>query len=116
MQRQAEFINRFREEEIWRNVIIVAKQPGSFSLEKSCQGAEEAAKMLSGGRGQTVQRLGFTYLDDSIPEDFRQVLNSLGWSGWRYILPEERREERRVCIIVTFVSLRPRQEERYALL
>ena len=93
LQRQAEFINRFREEEIWANVIIVAKQPGSFSLEKSCQGAEEAARMLSGGRARSVQRLGFTYLDDSIPEDFRQVLNSLGWLGWPCISPKERRGE-----------------------
>lgn len=78
LQRQAEFINRFRDSEIWRNVIILAKQPGSFSLEKSCQGAEESAKMFSPDGVRTFQRLGFTYLDDSIPEDFRQVLKSLG--------------------------------------
>ena len=78
LQRQAEFINRFREQEIWRNVIIVAKQPGSFSLEKACQGAEESAKMFSPEGVRTFQKLGFTYLDDSIPEDFREVLKSLG--------------------------------------
>ena len=49
LQRQAEFINRFREEEIWRNVIIVAKQPGSFSLEKACQGGTPSTVNLAIG-------------------------------------------------------------------
>ena len=53
--------------------------------------------MLSGGSGggggRAIQRLGFTYLDDSIPEDFRQVLSSLGW--WWNILPEFMREGRK---------------------
>ena len=47
LQRQAEFINRFREETIWENVIIIAKQPGGFSAGRGCRGAEEAAKQAS---------------------------------------------------------------------
>jgi len=76
LQRQAEFINRFREESIWNNVIIIAKQPGSFSLNKACQGAEEAARVHSDG-ATTIRKLGFTYLDNSIPEDFKEILASL---------------------------------------
>ena len=49
LQRQAEFIDQFRAGgRIWDNVIIVAKQPGSFNLERAVQGAREAAKLLPG--------------------------------------------------------------------
>jgi len=76
LQRQAEFINRFREEAIWDNVIIIAKQPGGFSMQKACQGAEEAAKLHCNDL-KDIRKLGFTYLDDSIPDDFKEVLFSL---------------------------------------
>jgi len=76
LQRQAEFINRFREEAIWENVIIIAKQPGSFSTHKACQGAVQAAKLYSGDI-EDERMLGFTYLDSGIPEDFKEVLLSL---------------------------------------
>eukprot|EP00092_Neocalanus_flemingeri_P026565 GFUD01028790.1.p1 GENE.GFUD01028790.1~~GFUD01028790.1.p1 ORF type:complete len:475 (+),score=82.08 GFUD01028790.1:64-1488(+) len=76
LQRQAEFINRFKEEAIWDNVIIIAKQPGSFSLYKACQGAEEAAKVHC-NEIKNIQKLGFTYLDNSIPDDFKEVLLNL---------------------------------------
>ena len=32
------FINQFGEGLIWNNVVIVAKQPGSFNLEQATQG------------------------------------------------------------------------------
>jgi len=79
MQRQAEFINRFREENIWANVIIIVKQPGpgQTSLERTSQGSVEAARMFS-EQGITGDRvMGFTYLDDSVPPDFQAVLDSL---------------------------------------
>ena len=34
LQKQAEFINQFGEGMIWKNTIIIAKQPGSFNLEQ----------------------------------------------------------------------------------
>jgi len=91
LQRQAEFINRFREEAIWDNVIIIAKQPGSFSLYKACQGAEEAAKVHS-NEIVSIRKLGFTYLDSSIPEDFKDVLLGLDpekRKGMLYLTDEE---------------------------
>lgn len=90
LQKQAEFINRFREEAIWENVIIIAKEPGSFSLNKACQGAEEAAKSFC--NDQEIKKLGFTYLDDSIPQDFRKVLSGLDPEtrrGMLYLTEEE---------------------------
>ena len=45
LQKQAHFINQFGEGHIWQNVIIVAKQPGSFNLEQATQGAKEAARL-----------------------------------------------------------------------
>lgn len=91
LQRQAEFINRFREEAIWDNVIIIAKQPGSFSMHKACQGAEEAAKVHCNNL-EDIRKLGFTYLDDSIPDDFKDVLLSLDSEkrkGMLYLTEEE---------------------------
>ena len=38
LQKQANFINQFGEGLIWNNVVIVAKQPGSFNLEQAVQG------------------------------------------------------------------------------
>ena len=38
LQKQAMFINQFGEGLIWNNVVIVAKQPGSFNLEQATQG------------------------------------------------------------------------------
>ena len=38
LQKQANFINQFGEGLIWNNVVIVAKQPGSFNLEQAIQG------------------------------------------------------------------------------
>lgn len=85
LQRQAEFIDQFRGGgRIWDNVVIIAKQPGSFNLERAVQGAREAAKLLPGVSGRNIQSLGFTYLDSSIPEDLRLSLAALG---------EERRRE-----------------------
>ena len=45
LQKQANFINQFGEGVIWKNVVIVAKQPGSFNLEQATQGAKEAARL-----------------------------------------------------------------------
>jgi hypothetical protein len=44
LQRQADFINQFKPGEIWRNVIILVKHPGSFNPQLACQGALVAAK------------------------------------------------------------------------
>jgi len=79
LQRQAEFINRFREETIWENVIIIAKQPGGFSAGRGCQGAEEAAKQYRGGAGlRQSQLLGFSHLDSpGVEEEQREQLLGL---------------------------------------
>ena len=45
LQKQANFINQFGEGMIWKNVVIIAKQPGSFNLDQATQGAMEAAKL-----------------------------------------------------------------------
>ena len=45
LQKQANFINQFGDSMIWRNVVIIAKQPGSFNLNQATQGAVEAAKL-----------------------------------------------------------------------
>jgi len=76
LQRQADFINQFKEDVIWDNVIIVAKQPGSFNLSRACQGAAEAAKYHT-GKTTNIQMMGFTYLDDTIPEKLRSALENL---------------------------------------
>ena len=46
LRKQAEMINLFKAEEIWRNVVIVAKQ--SMSPVEDCAGAVRAAEELSG--------------------------------------------------------------------
>ena len=95
LQRQANFINKFRynfwyfvfvfiyhcrEESIWNNVILIVKQPGPglSSLERGCQGPEEAAKIFCPQGISQKRKLGFSYLDDSVPSDFKEVLESLG--------------------------------------
>jgi hypothetical protein len=35
LQKQADFINQFREGDIWSNVVIVVKQPGSFNVRQA---------------------------------------------------------------------------------
>ena len=45
LQKQANFINQFGDGMIWRNVVIIAKQPGSFNLDQATQGAVEAANL-----------------------------------------------------------------------
>ena len=67
-----------REEQIWSNVILIVKAPGpgGSSLQRASQGAEEAARRYTEqGLSST---LGFTYMDQSVPEDFKLVLDSLG--------------------------------------
>ena len=73
------FLN-FREESIWSNVILIVKQPGPglSSLERGSQGAEEAAKMFCPQGISQSRKLGFSYLDDSVSTDFKEVLESLG--------------------------------------
>ena len=62
LQKQADFINQFREGHIWANVVIVVKQPGSFNVRQAGQGALEAARAHA-AEPVRVQLLGFTYLD-----------------------------------------------------
>jgi len=83
LRRQADFINQFKDIEIWDNVIIVVKSPVSYNLKQGSQGAQEAAKYYA-GEFSKLQVLGFTYLDDKIPEHIRSKLLELG--------PEERHE------------------------
>jgi len=78
LQKQAEFIDQFRPGKIWDNVVILAKQPGSFNLERGVQGAREAARMLGGTEGRNIQCIGFTYLDSSIPGELHDSLQQLG--------------------------------------
>jgi len=93
LQRQADFINRFREENIWSNVIMIVKEPGpgASSLLRASQGAEEAARKYCQGVDQR-RVLGFTYMNEKVPSDFRMVLESLD-DGKRqsmlYYLPDE---------------------------
>ena len=79
LQRQADFINRFREERIWSNVILVVKQPGpgGSSLLRASQGPVEAARRFSEDGIDSQRILGFTYLDDNVPQDFRTVLDNI---------------------------------------
>lgn len=76
LQKQAKFINQFGEGIIWNNVIIVAKQPGSFNLEQATQGAREAAKQNAWITTQ-IKTTGFTYMDDNIPSDVKDTINAL---------------------------------------
>ena len=79
LQRQADFINRFREELIWSNVILIVKSPGPgvSSVQRAGQGADEAAKIWCKHGLDNSRKLGFTYYDDSVPADFKAVLDSL---------------------------------------
>jgi hypothetical protein len=61
LQKQADFINQFCEGDIWANVVIVVKQPGSFNISQAGQGAMEAARVHATEPAR-VQLLGFTYL------------------------------------------------------
>jgi len=76
LRKQAEFINQFKDVDIWDNVIILVKQPGSYNLNQASQGAHEAAKYYAGEMSQH-QVLGFTYLDEKIPEATLEKLRSL---------------------------------------
>jgi hypothetical protein len=70
LQKQADFINQFREGDIWSNVVIVVKQPGSFNVRQAGQGALEAARAHAAHPAR-VQLRGFTYLsslDHSSPQ------------------------------------------------
>lgn len=60
LKRQAEFINQFREGNIWSNVIIICKIPMGWNLGKACQGALEAAKEVSGTSCADVQLVGLS--------------------------------------------------------
>jgi len=78
LQRQADFINKFREGDIWHNVIILVKQPGSFNLGLAAQGAREAAREhCQRGEEEKIQVLGCTYLDNTIPEGMLEKLQEL---------------------------------------
>lgn len=76
LQKQANFINQFGEGLIWNNVVIVAKQPGSFNLEQATQGPREAAKQHCYNDTQ-IKTTGFTYMDDSIPIEVQESVNAL---------------------------------------
>ena len=93
LQRQAEFIDQFRAGgRIWDYVVIIAKQPGGFNLERAVEGGREAALARLGAEGGNVQALGFTYLDSSISAVQRAKLLAL---------PEE---QRRGLLVVTALS------------
>ena len=76
LQRQAEFINLFKEGEVWGNVIILAKQPGGYNVDRACQGALEAARAHA-CENSRIRTVGFTYMDSSIPSSVEQTLKNL---------------------------------------
>ena len=76
LQKQANFINQFGEGLIWNNVVIVAKQPGSFNLGQAVQGAKEAAKQHCYINTE-IKTTGFTYMDESIPTEVKEEINNL---------------------------------------
>ncbi|TRY63572.1 hypothetical protein TCAL_15183 [Tigriopus californicus] len=76
LQRQADFINQFKPGEIWRNVIILVKHPGSFNPQLACQGALVAAKAHANDETQ-IKAVGYTYLDDALPTKLRQSVSHL---------------------------------------
>ena len=63
---QAEFINKFKEGEIWKNVVILVKTPGSFNLTLASQGAQEAARPYHDL--DQIRAIGYTYIDTDIPQ------------------------------------------------
>ncbi|XP_023340410.1 uncharacterized protein LOC111710537 [Eurytemora carolleeae] len=83
LRHQSDFINQFKDMDIWNNVIIVVKQPGSYNLQQGSQGAVEAAKYYA-GELSNLQVLGFTYLDEKIPAETLAKLTNLS--------PQERKE------------------------
>ncbi len=85
LQKQAEFINQFREGEVWNNVVIVAKQPGGYNVDLACQGALEAAKAHA-WENTKVRTIGFTYLDESIPSAVNETLRGLDPEARRKML------------------------------
>ena len=56
---QAKLINMFKEEEIWANVVIVAKQ--SMNPTVDCQGAVQAAQQFS---GLPILHTGYRFYND----------------------------------------------------
>ena len=80
--KQARMIDKFKEVDIWKNVVIVCKKP--INLEEDVQGARHAAKTVSQDQDLHVQALGYTFLggtawterqraqfeDDSFRSDF----------------------------------------------
>ena len=82
LQKQAEFINLFKEGEVWENVIILAKQPGGYNVDLACQGALEAARSHA-WENSRIRAVGFTYMDSSIPRSVGKTLQNLD--------PEDRR-------------------------
>ena len=58
-------------------MIVKEPGPGASSLLRASQGAEEAARKYCQGVDQR-RVLGFTYMNEEVPSDFRMVLESLG--------------------------------------
>ena len=85
LQKQAEFINLFKEGEVWGNVIILAKQPGGYNVDLACQGALEAARAHS-WENSMIRTVGFTYMDSSIPPTVEKTLQSLDSEDRRRML------------------------------
>ena len=85
LQKQAEFINQFKEGEVWGNVIILAKQPGGYNVDLACQGALEAARGHS-WENSKIRTVGFTYMDSSIPRSVEKTLQSLDSEDRRRML------------------------------
>lgn len=85
LQKQAEFINLFKEGEVWDNVIILAKQPGGYNVDLACQGALEAARAHA-WENSKVRTVGFTYMDSSIPLTVKKTLQSLDSEDRRRML------------------------------
>lgn len=59
--KQARMIDKFKEVDIWKNVIIVCKKP--INLEEDVQGARHAAKTISQDQDLDVQALGYAFLE-----------------------------------------------------
>ena len=85
LQKQAEFINLFKEGEVWGNVIILAKQPGGYNVDLACQGALEAARGHA-WENSKIRTVGFTYMDSSIPRSVEKTLQSLDSEDRRRML------------------------------
>ena len=59
--KQARMIDKFKEVDMWKNVIIVCKKP--INLEEDVQGARHAAKTISQDQDLDVQALGYAFLE-----------------------------------------------------